>query len=403
MSDSTGTAELPQVVLKPQKRGTFTARHPWVLAKSVEQVSPTPADGDVVDLMTADGHWVARGIYNGQSHIRVRLYTWNRGELLDDAFWRRRLAAALELRQTLGYDDPEGAARLVFSEGDGLSGLIVDRYGPFLVVQIAALAMHARRGAIVETLAELVRPRGIIVRNDRKIALAEGIQPQDGPAWGQPPTAETLVREHGLTYHVDLGEGQKTGYYLDQRENRRVAAAYLRGRRVLDMFCYVGGFALAAARLGPAAEVLGVDSSQKAIDTARRNATLNGLDNVSFDTGESFDVLESLRQSGRRFGGVILDPPRFAGSRASVDQALRAYHRLNRLGVELLEPGGILVTCSCSGRVSREEFRRMLHGVSQKTRRDLQIIEQRGAAGDHPVWTSCPESEYLKCFVCRAM
>jgi len=398
-----GSDVLPQVVLKPQKRGTFAARHPWVLAKSVEPLSPPPADGAVVDLVTAEGGWVARGIYNGQSHIRVRLYTWNRHEPLDVAFWRTRLAAAFDLRRTLGYDDPQGAARLVFSEGDGLSGLIVDRYGPYLVVQMAALAMQARRATLVELLAELAEPHGIIVRTDRKIAQAEGIAAQDGLAWGQPPAAETLVREHGLAYHVDLGEGQKTGYYLDQRENRRVAAGYLRGRRVLDMFCYVGGFALAAARLGPAAEVLGVDSSQKAIDAARRNAAINGLDHVRFETGESFDVLESLRQSGRRFDGVILDPPRFAGSRASVDQALRAYHRLNRLGVELLEPGGILITCSCSGRVSREEFRRVLHGVSQKTRRDLQIIEQRGAAGDHPVATACPESEYLKCFVCRAM
>ena len=331
----------------------------------------------------------------------MRLYSWSRGESLDDDFWRSRLRAAIELRRIIGYDDPEGAARLVFSEADGLSGLVIDRYGRHLVVQVTALAMAVRLETIVRLLAELCQPVGIAVRTDRKIAAAEGMTPSDGPVWGDPlPGVATLV-EHGVRYRVELGEGQKTGYYLDQRENRAAAARYVEGRRVLDMFCYVGGFGLAAARLGRAAEVLAFDSSQRAIDQARANAAENGLDNVRFEVAEAFERLESLRAAGERFGAVILDPPRFAGSRISIDHALRAYHRLNRLGVELLTPGGILVTCSCSGRVTREDFRRMLFGVAQKTRRDVQLLEQRGAAPDHPVRITVPETEYLKCFVAR--
>lgn len=388
-------------MLKPHKSGTFLTRHPWVLAKSLESPPQPIEDGAVVDLLAADGRFVARGIYNGRSHIRVRLYSWRAEEPLDEAFWRNRLEAAVALRRQLGYDDPQGAARLVFSEADGLSGLIVDRYAQHLVIQPTALAMALRIEPIVAILAQLTGVRGIAVRSDRKIAEAEGMPPQDRLAWGEPLDAATTCYEHGIAYRIDLGEGQKTGSYLDQRENRRAAAAYCRDRRVLDVCCYVGGFALAAARLGPARSVLGIDSSQRALDQAQANAQLNGLENVSFQQGDCFDALAALRSAGERFDVVILDPPRFAGSRRSIDSALAAYHRLNRLGVDVLAPQGILVTCSCSGRVSRDDFRRMLSGVAQKTHRDVQILEQRGPSPDHPVRISCPETEYLKCFICR--
>jgi 23S rRNA (cytosine1962-C5)-methyltransferase len=394
---------LPQIILKPNKRGTFLARHPWVLEKSIVAPANCPEDGAVVDLVSPEGRWIARGIFNSRSYIRVRLYSWTPGEQLDEAFWRVRLQTAIELRRQIGYDDPQGAARLVFSEADGLSGLIVDRYCDHLVVQVAALAIAARVDLLVRLLVDLTGSRGIVVRSDRKIAQAEGMEIRDGLAWGEPLDAVTAIHENGILYRIDLGEGQKTGCYLDQRENRRAAAGYLGGRRVLDMCCYIGGFSLAAARHGPAREVLGVDSSDRAIQQAQVNARENVLENIRFQSGECFQTLQDMVSAGERFGGVILDPPRFAASARSIDQALRAYHRLNRLGVELLEPGGILVTCSCSGRVTREEFRRTLFGVAQKTRRNLQLLEQRGAAPDHPVGISCPETEYLKCFICRVV
>lgn len=388
--------------LRPNKHMTFVARHPWVLAKSLDEPEVRPADGEVVDVVGSNGRFVARGIYNGKSHIRVRLYSWNADEPLDAAFWRRRIEMALQLRRDIGYDDPVGAARLVFSEADGLSGLIVDRYGEWLVVQVTALAVDVRLDEIIAILAELANPRGIFVRTDAKIAVAEGMTPRDGLAWGEAPAGPITIRENGLAFSVDLQGGQKTGMYLDQRENRRVAAGYFRGRSVLDVCCYVGGFSLAAARLGQARDVLGIDASEKAVEQARANAAANQIDNVRFETGECFETLERLRAAGdRRFGAIILDPPRFAGSRHGVDQALRAYFRLNRLAVELLEPGGILVTCSCSGRVTRDDFLHMLAGVSQKTGRDLQVLEPRGPSPDHPVRLSCPETDYLKCYICR--
>jgi 23S rRNA (cytosine1962-C5)-methyltransferase len=202
---------------------------------------------------------------------------------------------------------------------------------------------------------------------------------------------------------VDLRTGPKTGFYLDQRENRQAAATYLGGRRVLDLFCFSGGFSLAAAKLGGAHEVLGIDSSDKAIALARANAELNGVTNARFVQEDCFQALERRVAAAERFSAVILDPPKFTRTRQSVNDALRAYHRINRLAVELLEPDGILVTCSCSGSVSREDFLAMLAGVAQKTRRGLQVLEQRGAAPDHPVSPTCPENEYLKCFVCRVL
>ena len=393
---------MAQVVLKPRKARPFFGRHPWVLDSAIERVEGNPADGDVVDLLSDRAEFIARGVFNSRSRIHVRLYSWNPDEQLDESFWRRRIETALRLRTELGYDDAAGAARLVFSEGDGLSGLIVDRYGQFLVIQVTALAMATRLPQITPMLVDLAHPRGILLRTERDIVRAEGLDLQDGPLWGEMPTEPVVIQDRGLGYAVDLAEGQKTGFYLDQRENRFAAASYLRGRRVLDMFCYTGGFALTAARAG-ATEVLGFDASQKAVAQAEANAQRNGIANSQFATGEAFETLRSLGAAGERFGGLVLDPPKFARSRSSVDEALRAYHRLNRTALELIEPGGILVTCSCSGHVTRDDFFAMLVSVAQQSRRDLQILEQRGAAPDHPVAATCPETEYLKCFVCRVV
>ena len=255
---------MAHVVLKPRKARPFYGRHPWVLDSAVDRVEGAPADGDVVDLLSDKEKFIARGVFNGRSRIRVRLYTWDAAQPLDEAFWRDRLEAALRLRSEIGYDDPEGAARLVFSEGDGLSGLIVDRYGQYLSIQVTALAMAVRLPQLTPLLVELARPRGIVLRSERGISRIEGLDLKDGPHWGTMPEGPILVRDHGLQYAVDLAEGQKTGLYLDQRENRRAAAECLHGRRVLDMFCYSGGFSLAAVALGGAREALGVDSSAKA-------------------------------------------------------------------------------------------------------------------------------------------
>jgi 23S rRNA (cytosine1962-C5)-methyltransferase len=410
---------LALVVLKPRKATPFYARHPWVFDSAVDRIEGDCADGDVVDLVSEKRKFIARGIVNRRSRLLVRLYTWNASQALDDDFWRQRIERAVATRSQIGYDDPTGAARLVYSEADGLSGLVVDRYAGHLVVQVNSLAVARRADRLVELLAGQFAPKSITVRCDAGIAKAEGIElhasaPErpgeehasggafrEGLRWGQLPDGPVFVEEHGLRYGVDLLAGQKTGFYLDQRENRRAAAAYLRGRQVLDLFCYSGGFSLTASRLGAAREVLGVDTSERAVALARANAELNGVTNALFEQGDGFQVLDDFLAAGRRFDAIVLDPPKFTRTRQSVNDALRAYHRLNRVAADLLNPDGILVTCSCSGSVTREDFLQMLAVVAQKCGRDIQILEQRGASPDHPVSATCPESEYLKCFICR--
>jgi 23S rRNA (cytosine1962-C5)-methyltransferase len=387
-------------VLKPRKAQPLFGRHPWVFEGAVQYVDGACADGDVVDVLTDQGKFVARGMINTRSKLVVRLYAWDAEQPLDEEFWRAAVQRAVQLRIACGVQ-PEGAERLVYSEGDGLSGLIADRYAGHLIVQLNSLAMSQCWPQLQSLFVELTHPQSIHLRSDRAIAKQEGMEPCSGLVWGTAPDGPVFVVQHGLKFGVDVLHGQKTGLYLDQSENHRVVAKYVAGRRVLDLFCYTGGFALAASLLGGASEVRGIDSSERAITTARANAELNGATGVIFEAADVFEALDKLHASRDQYGAVILDPPKFARKRHHVDEALRAYHRINRLAVEILEPGGILVTCSCSGGVTREDFLYMLSGVAQKTHRDIQILEQRGASPDHPVSATCLETEYLKCFICR--
>jgi len=395
-------AAVATVFVKPKRARPFFGRHPWVLDSAIQRVEGSPADGEVVDLATHDGQFIARGLWNSSSRLRVRLYTFDADQLLDHALWEFRLVAAVALRQQLGLDNPEGGCRLVNSEGDDLSGLIIDRYGAYLTIQVTALAMAERLEPICDTLERLIKPQGIVLRGaERGLGKLEGLHLPDRLLRGTRPDGPVFVTEHGLRFGVDLTEGQKTGYYLDQRDNRQAAARYARGRRVLDMFCYSGGFGVAAAVTGKASAVLSVDSSPGAVALARANAELNAATTMTVEQADAFEKLAALQAAGERFGMVVLDPPKFARSRATAADALRAYHRINRLAVDLLEPGGLLVTCSCSGAIAREDFLVMLSGVAQRSGRMLQLLECRGAAADHPVNLHCLEGEYLKCVIAR--
>ena len=392
---------VPRVVLQPRRARPFFGRHPWVYAGAIAAVSGAPADGDEVDLYSHAGHFVARGLYNSRSKIRVRLYSWSPDVSLDRAFFRDRLAAALRLRgPILGLDGPGKACRLVFSEGDGLSGLTVDRYDRWLVVQFTSLGLARRVELLVELLVELTEPGGIYLRTERGIGRLEGLELQDGPLRGTLPDRPIAIEEDGLRFLVHVAEGQKTGFYLDQRDNRRAVAPLTAGRRVLDAFCYSGGFGLLAARAGAAA-VVGVDSSEPALELARANARLNGLENVSFVGADVFDHLAALTAAGERFGVVVLDPPKFARTQGAVEEALRGYRRLQALGLRLLEPDGILVTCCCSGLITSDMLGDLLAQLAAEERRDVQLLERRGQAPDHPVAVTCPESNYLKCLISR--
>jgi 23S rRNA (cytosine1962-C5)-methyltransferase len=388
-------------VLRRGKAGPFLGRHPWVYESAIDRLEGAVGQGEVVELVSDKRKFIARGLFNPHSRLRIRLYSWDPARPLDEHFWRGRLEQAIRFRQQMGWDDPARAVRLVFSESDGLSGLIVDRYARHLVVQLNCLAMAVRQEQLVSQLVDLLHPESITLRCEAGISRAEGMTVPAGPVYGQLPEGPVFIEEHGLRYGVDLTTGQKTGFYLDQCDNRREAARYMSGRRVLDLFCYTGAFSLAAARIGQAQHVLGIDVSQRAIAMARANAELNGIANVQFEQQDCFQALDAFLDAGRRFDAVILDPPKFTRTRQSVNEALRAYHRINRLAVELLESDGMLVTCSCSGSVSREDFLQMLAGVAQKTGRNIQVLAQRGASPDHPTAAHCLETEYLKCFLCR--
>lgn len=370
-------------------------------------MSGSPEDGEEVRLIAADGRFVCRGLWNARSQIVVRGYRWE-DEPLDADFWRQRIHQALELRRTLAAagrtPSPEpgaGAVRLVFSEGDGLSGLTVDRYGEWLTVQFTSLALATRRELLLDLLEEALRPRGIVLRTEKGIGEEEGLELRDGLVRGEPPPEPLWVTEDGLSLAVDPGTGQKTGFYLDQRDTRRRVAPFGKDRRVADVCCYTGGFSLALARAG-ARSVVGVDVSAAALELAALNAEANGVaDRVRFVRSDAVRWMDEEAVAGRRYDLVVLDPPRFARSRKGIPSALKGYARLNEAAVHCLAPGGILLTCSCSGRVTREDFQGVLADVSSRTGRSIQLLEVGGQAPDHPVSASCPESSYLKAVLAR--
>jgi len=389
------------VILKPRRARPFFARHPWVFESSIERVVGQPSPGDQVDVETHEGRFIARGLYNPTSTIRVRLYRWDQGPL-DEEFWSRSIASAARLRhEILGLPAEKSAYRLIFSEGDGLSGLTVDRYDRWLAAQFSSLALYSRRELILRLLAQATDTQGIVVRTERGIAQKEGLRAGEVTTVGSVPDKPVAIEENGLTFQVDLRAGQKTGFYLDQRVNRRAVAGYCRDKQVLDLFCFSGAFSMNALKHGGAAGVLGVDSSAAAVEMARGHAVQSGLDGAQFEQGDVLDVLTRLKNDGRRFGVVICDPPKFARRAEDVEKALKGYLRLNLAAMEVLEPDGILVSCSCSGLVGRELFADLIATVAEQSGRPIQILEQRGQAPDHPISASCLETEYLKCMICR--
>jgi len=393
----------PQVRLKPRRALPFFGHHPWVFAGAIDRIDGEPAPGSDVALYAADGQFIAAGLYNPASQIRVRLYSWTEGQPLDAELWGARLDAAIALRQSLyGPFDSENACRLVFSEADGLSGLVVDRYGDWLLVQFTALGLWQRRETIFDLLESRLKPKGIWLRTEKGMRESERLELTDGLARGVEPPRPLFIVENGLRFGVDVTQGHKTGFYLDQRENRLAATRHVAGHRVLDLFCYTGAFGIAALKHGRARAVHAVDSSEPALALARANAELNGVSaDLHFEKSDTFAALERLAAAGETFDTVILDPPKLTRHRAGLAKALRGYHSLNELAVKVLRPGAILITCSCSGLVGRDDFVAMLADVSQRTARPIQILESRGQAPDHPISVHCLESGYLKCYVCR--
>jgi 23S rRNA (cytosine1962-C5)-methyltransferase len=391
----------PSVTLKPGRERSVRNRHPWLFGGAIASVRGVPADGDAVEVLAADGSWLARGTWSSVSQIRLRLWTWDQDEQIDGDLIRARIERAIAGRAALASDPATSAYRIVFSESDGLPGLIVDRYGEYLVMQLLTAGAAGRADLIVECLAEISGVTGIYERSDADVRSKEGLERREGLRWGTLPEEPFEILENGYRMVIDLQSGQKTGAYLDQRANRARVAAYCRDAEVLSCFSYTGGFELHAAGAG-ANVITSIDSSPVALDWAEENMRRNDLavDLVQIE-GNVFSELRRFRAEGQTFDVIVLDPPKFAANAAQVDKACRGYKDINLLAMQLLRPGGVLATFSCSGLVNADLFQKVVFGASVDAQRDVQILERLTQAPDHPVLLSFPESEYLKGFICR--
>jgi 23S rRNA (cytosine1962-C5)-methyltransferase len=392
------------VTLKPSKEKSLLRRHPWVYANAIERVEGKPALGATVLVRAHDGRFLARAAYSPHSQIRLRVWSFDETEPIDHAFFKRRVQRALAHRQAFVRDT--GAVRLVFGEADGLPGLIVDHYiedAPGgagrgqLVCQFMAAGVEAWKEAIVAALVGATGCPNVYERSDVSIREKEGLEQTTGVLAGEPPPATLITRENGVRYHVDVRAGHKTGFYIDQRDNRALVQAYAAGRDVLNCFCYTGGFSLAALG-GGAARVVSIDSSGEALALARANVEANGFDaeRAQWLDADAFRTLRSLVDAGDRFDLVVLDPPKFAPAREHVDRAARAYKDINLSGFRLLRPGGLLFTYSCSGAIDAELFQKIVAGAAADARVDARILKRLGAGLDHPLLAAFPEGEYLK-------
>ena len=389
---------MAKAVLRKTRESRVRSGHPWVFASDIERIEGNFEPGDVVDVVSSHNTYLGRAFYNPKSQISLRMLTTH-DEPVDEAFFRRRVQEAWDYRNQ--FCDP-ASCRLIFSESDFLPGLIVDKFGEYLVVQSLCLGIEKWKQSIVRDLAEIVHPKGVWERSDVPVRRLEGLEQTTGLLYGEVPDSIDMV-ENGLRFVVDVKNGQKTGFFLDQKENRAAIAPLCKGARVLDCFCHNGSFSLHAAKYG-ARSVLGVDISEEALEVARLNAENNGLsDVVTFEAHNCFDHLRELTDAHEQFDVVILDPPAFTKTRAAVESALRGYKEINLRGMKLVRKGGFLVTCSCSQHVSPEQFRDMINQAARDSKTKLRLVENRTQGHDHPILPASPETQYLKCMILQVL
>jgi len=390
------------VILKKGKEKAVLHRHPWVFSGAIEGVKGKPANGDIVRLINAKGDFMAYGFYNDQSRVALRLLEWDETVEIDEQWFREKVAVAVASRNDLLADGTTNTCRLIFSESDYLPGLIVDKYAGHLAVQVLTSGIEKLLPIIIDELQQLLNPESIFDKSDASSRTHEGLETQNIVLAGNHPPERVEVKENGITYNINIAEGQKSGFYCDQRDNRKIVATYAKGKKVLDCFCYTGGFTLNSLQNG-AALVTAVDSSVLAIDTLKENVSLNNFDTAKVTTITS-DVnkqLRKFREDGELFDVVVLDPPKYAPSRSALDKASRAYKDLNRLGMLLLNKGGLLATYSCSGAMNMETFKQVIAWAALDAGKQVQFIHQFCQPEDHPVRASFPEGEYLKGLLCR--
>lgn len=428
-----------KVVLKSGRDKPVRQRHPRLFSGGIKAIVGRPKSGEVVEVHDNRDEWLARGVINEASQIAIRLLTWDKDEVIDAAFWARRVAQAVARRNADPLLRNTNARRIIFGESDGLPGVIADDYASHIVIEYSALVALNARDAIEAAIRATCAPAQIHIRYDEERLKGEGVSAKLYSPSVASEAAATVIREGDLQFRVDLTRGQKTGFYLDQRQNRQRVAAYCAGARVLNTFSYTGGFAIYAAAAG-AAEVINVDSSADALRLAGENAVLNGLGDglgirdwrlgingnteslipnpqspilnlqtpspiphtlISNLQANVFDDLRVRREAGETFDVVVLDPPKFAHNPSQIERAARAYKDLNRVGMHLVKPGGVLATFSCSGVVDAALFQKIIFSAAMEAGREVHIVEHLSQASDHPVLLTFPESEYLKGLICR--
>lgn len=389
---------MSKLVLKPGKERSLLRRHPWVFAGSVARLEGRARPGDTVDVVADDGRPLGRGAWSPESQIRARMWSFAPDAVIDHAFFKRRVAESVARRAAHPMLAAETGLRLIHGESDGLPGVIADRFGDVVVVQLTSAGAEKWRDAIVAGLVQATGCRAVYERSDSDVRGMEGLGPKTGCIHGDLPEETLTIVENGVRMEVDVVGGHKTGFYLDQRDNRRLTGLFAHGRSVLNCFCYTGGFSLQALA-GGASSVLSIDSSGPALDGARRNLAMNPrleAGRAEWLQADVFDALRALRSDGRRFDLIVLDPPKFAPSAAHADRASRAYKDINLFGFRLLNPGGILMTYSCSGGIGLELFQKIVAGAASDAGVDARILHRLSAAADHPVGLAVPEGEYLK-------
>ena len=391
----------PAIVLAAGREKSLQRRHPWIFSGAIARVDGAPQNGQTVAVKSADGEFLAWAAYNAASQISGRVWSWRADEAINVEFFERKIANALAARNTLRLADDSSGMRLIHAESDGLPGLIVDQYGSVLVMQIGSAGAEFWRDTIAEVLQKLCNPVCIYERSDSDSRGLEGLPERNGVLRGVLPERVEVV-EHGLRFNVDVADGQKTGFYLDQRDNRQLTETIAREKTVLNCFCYTGGFSLYALR-GGAKSVLSIDASQDALRIAEGNLIANGLDAnaAEWQCDDVFLALRKLRDQGRKFDLIILDPPKFAPTAAFAEKAARGYKDINLLGFKLLNPGGLLATYSCSGGISEDLFQKIIAGAALDAGVDAQIVRHLHASADHPVLLSFPEGAYLKGLLLR--
>ncbi|MDD5176599.1 MAG: class I SAM-dependent methyltransferase [Sterolibacterium sp.] len=393
---------MTQLVLKPGRERSVLRRHPWLFEGAVERLDGRAKSGDTVTVLAADGRALGRAAWSPESSIRARMWSFDPNEIIDDVFFKRRVAAALARRAALPELAGQQGLRLIHAESDGLPGVICDRYAETLVFAFSSAGADKWRNAISLAVQKATGCTRVYERSDADLRTLEGLGPRCGWLHGDLPEEGVVIEEHGVCMEVDVVAGHKTGFYLDQRENRLLTRTLSKGRRVLNCFCYTGAFSLQALA-GGAPRVLSLDSSGPALEAARRNLARNPqLDATRAEWREAdvFEELRALRAAGERFDLIVLDPPKFAPSPAHAERASRAYKDINLNAFKLLAPGGLLMTYSCSGGVGIELFQKIVAGAALDAGVDARIVRRLTASADHPVLLDFPEGEYLKGLVC---